>query len=90
MVFEWDPAKAAVNRLKHGVAFEEAISVFRDPKAVVRYDSKHSDGEERYIAIGISERGRLLAVVYTERDGKIRIINARRVTASEVKAYAQR
>ena len=50
--FEWDPAKAAENFAKHGVAFEIAASVLRDPLALTIYDSEHSEGEERWASVG--------------------------------------
>lgn len=50
--FAWDPAKAAANRRKHGVSFEQAAAVFRDPLALSRYDEGHSEGEERWLTLG--------------------------------------
>jgi uncharacterized DUF497 family protein len=89
MEFEWDASKAAANVRKHGVSFREAESVFGDRNAIVLYDDNHSITEDRYISIGFSDRGRLLTVVYTERDGKTRIISARTATKSEAEAYAK-
>lgn len=60
MEFEWDPHKAASNLLRHGVAFEEALSVFADPLARVHGDPAHSEGEGREIIVGHSNRNRLL------------------------------
>ena len=60
MQFEWDPAKAALNRRKHGVSFEEARSVFEDASAIEWFDAEHSVDEDRYITIGTSQRLRLL------------------------------
>lgn len=89
MDFEWDDTKAASNRRKHGVSFDEAKTVFGDPKALEIFDSAHSDEEERYWAIGISNRGRLLTVSFTRRDDAIRIISARKATSGEGNSYDQ-
>jgi uncharacterized protein len=89
MIFEWDEEKAEANLGKHGVAFEEAQTVYDDPLYVDFYDPDHSYDEHRYIIIGQSNRGRLLLVSYTERDGVIRLISAREVTPAERKAYEE-
>ena len=60
--FEWDPEKGQKNRNKHGVSFEEASTVFFDEEAVLIDDPDHSDEEERFILIGLSESGRLLVI----------------------------
>lgn len=88
MNFEWDASKAANNRRKHGVSFEEAETVFFDPNAIEFYDVAHSDEEDREIIIGFSNKLRLLLVVYTERHGDtIRIISARKANATETREY---
>ena len=87
--FEWDEEKAAGNLEKHGVTFEEAASVFRDPLYVDFYDPDHSIDEQRYLIIGQSMDGRLLIVSYTERDHATRLISAREVTSAERKAYEE-
>jgi uncharacterized DUF497 family protein len=89
MEFEWDPAKAAVNRRKHGVSFEEAETIFQPAEPAIFDDDSHSEIELRFIAIGFSERSRLLTVAFTRRGNAIRIISARRSSKSEVKLYAQ-
>jgi len=81
--FEWDDAKAAANLKKHGVAFDEALSVFADPLARIFDDPDHSEGEPREIIIGHSAKPRLLLVGFTERSGRVRLIHARRATKSE-------
>jgi uncharacterized DUF497 family protein len=81
--FEWDPAKARANRDKHRVTFDEAITVFGDPFAVIFDDPAHSRDEPRYYIIGWSARNRVLAVWYTDRDATIRIISARLATHTE-------
>jgi uncharacterized DUF497 family protein len=65
--FEWDPRKAAANRQKHGVAFEEAVSVFADPLAGTIADPLHSTGESRFVTIGMTPAQRLIVVVHTDR-----------------------
>ena len=87
--FEWDSRKAAANRRKHGVTFEEAATVFGDPLAMVFIDEDHSIEERREIMIGHSERQRLLLVAFTEREGKIRIISSRYVTKRERQDYEE-
>ncbi|HEY4775469.1 MAG TPA: BrnT family toxin [Xanthobacteraceae bacterium] len=84
--FEWDEAKAAENYAKHGVSFEMATKVFKDPFAVERLDDREDYGEDRFILIGAAE-GAVLAVVYTERNGRIRIISARQATKHEQDDY---
>ncbi|MBI4556056.1 MAG: BrnT family toxin [Candidatus Hydrogenedentes bacterium] len=87
--FEWDDAKARENLLKHGVGFEEASTVFNDPLSVTRPDPDHSDAENRFIDIGVSNMNQLLVVVYTERGPRIRLISARRATANERQKYEE-
>lgn len=89
MQFEWDENKAASNLSKHGVAFEEAKTVFDDPLYVDFFDPDHSDEEERYLIVGKSNRGRLLIVSYTQRGNSIRLISARVVTRAEQEAYEE-
>jgi len=87
--FEFDPTKAAINRRKHGVTFDEAISVFDDPLSSTLPDDQHSDEENRFITVGMSAQQRLLFVVYTDKDSRIRLIGARTVTAAEREQYEQ-
>lgn len=89
MEFEWDPRKAAANARKHGVHFEEAITVFGDPLAVTFDDPDHSVDERRFLTFGVSAKGRLLVVVHTEQRRSVRIINARRTTRAERTIYEQ-
>ena len=90
MEFDWDAPKAAANRRKHGVSFEEAATAFADPRAIEWFDDEHSGGEDRFVTIGMSAKARVLMVVYTERAGDVmRIISARKATKAEAKAYAQ-
>jgi uncharacterized DUF497 family protein len=85
--FEWDPIKADLNRQKHGVTFEEASTVFDDPLAFIFDDEEHSVYEIREIIVGHSIQEKLLFVCFTERDGSIRIISARRATPREQRDY---
>ncbi|MCO6454360.1 MAG: BrnT family toxin [Pirellulaceae bacterium] len=87
LAFEWDEDKAEANERKHGVTFEEASTVFADPLSLTIYDPIHSDDEDRYITLGESQRGRLLVVVFTDRDDRIRIISSRVTTRRERKDY---
>ena len=81
LTFEWDEDKSKRNVRKHGVTFEEAKTVFNDPFEITIDDPDHSDDEDRYLAIGISLKGRLLVVWYTERNENIRIIGCRKATS---------
>lgn len=87
--FTWDPAKARTNLRKHGVSFVEAQSVFYDVRARLVDDPDHSESEDRFILLGLSEAARLLIVVhaYREPDGLIRIISARKATTKERTGY---
>jgi hypothetical protein len=89
MKFTWDWLKAEVNRDKHGITFEEAITCFKDRHQVAFYDPDHSSDEDRELLIAHSNVGRLLLVSYTVRDSSIRIISARRATPREAMTYAQ-
>ena len=87
--FTWDPEKAASNLRKHGVSFEEALTVFGDPLARIHDDPHHSERERREIIVGHSTRGRLLLVSFTECSGIIRLISARGATRHERKDYEE-
>lgn len=84
--FEWDEAKAAENHAKHGVSFERSTEVFNDPFAIERLDDREDYREDRFILIGMAG-GVVLTVVYTERNGRIRIISARQATRQEQDDY---
>jgi len=83
MRFEWDHEKATSNVKKHGVSFEEAVTVFYDPLAATFDDPDHSAAERRLITVGYPTKGPLLLVCHTERRGVLRIISARRTTRRE-------
>lgn len=89
LVFEWDERKARDNLRKHGVSFEEASTVFADPLSSTIADEEHSAMEERSVIIGESNRLRLLVVVFTDRDERIRIISARLPTRRERRDYEE-
>jgi uncharacterized protein len=88
ITFEWDSAKAAINKDKHGVTFEESVTVFADPLARIFDDPAHSIGESREIIIGHSSKHRLLVVSFAERNG-VRIISAREATRLEQRDYEE-
>jgi uncharacterized protein len=89
-VFEWSLAKANANRKKHGIGFNEAVTVFRDPLSITVYDPDHSVEEDRYVTIGQSREHKLLVVVHTERAGGIRLISARIATRKERRQHEER
>lgn len=85
--FEWDNQKAASNLLKHGVSFDEAVSVFGDGLALTFADTDHAEAEDRSRTYGVSSKARLLVVIHTERRNGIRIISARKATRHEKSIY---
>ena len=87
--FEWDPAKAELNLKDHEISFDEATSVFRDTLSITIANPDHSESEDRFIDIGMSHRGQLLVVSYTDREDRIRIVSARRPTRAERKSYEE-
>jgi uncharacterized DUF497 family protein len=87
--FEWDARKAEANHKKHGVAFDEGLTVFADPLARIFDDPDHSGEESREIIIGHSRKPRLLVVGFTERSGRVRLIHARRATKAERKYHEE-
>ncbi len=87
--FKWDLVKARSNLTKHGLSFEEAVTVFYDEFAIEFYDDEHSEWEERFLLLGLSSKLRLLLVChcYHESEPVIRIISARKATKNEAKYY---
>lgn len=81
--FEWDEAKAQTHLAKHSVSFKEAASAFGDPLALTFPDPDHSVGEKRWLTFSVSQAGRVLVVVHTNRGRSIRIISARKTTRHE-------
>jgi uncharacterized DUF497 family protein len=89
MQFDWDPEKAKANFRKHGVSFDEATTVFFDDFSLTGDDPDHSKEEDRFITFGVSNTGRVLVVVHTDRDERIRIISARPATPYERRLYEE-
>lgn len=90
MTFTWDPNKAEANLKKHGVNFREAATAFDDTLSMTFPDDDHSAGERRFLIIGMSARGRILVVSYTEvAADTIRIISARTATRHERTFYEE-
>lgn len=91
--FAWDPVKAASNRIKHNIRFDDVLTVFHDPLAVTIPDADSSD-EERWVTIGLDRYGQVCLVVHTFRETgpnttAIRIISARRPTKQELRDYRE-
>ena len=90
-LFTWDENKNTINKQRHGVSFEEAETVFYDEEALLEYDEKHSEGEDRFRLLGYSSEGNLLLVVHCIREETIiRIISARKATNTESRNYERR
>ena len=92
LVFTWDPAKAASNAAKHGVAFAQGATVFADALALTVFDAAHSEFEERWFTLGMASDGKLLAVSHTytatgPTSARVRIISAREATRTERRQY---
>lgn len=87
--FEWDENKNQINKVKHGIDFEEAVTVFYDDNAIVFDDPEHSMEEDRFLILGISKHENLCIVshCYRDDDNIIRIISARKATKNETKTY---
>jgi hypothetical protein len=92
MVFEWDDAKARANLAKHGVAFEDALLVWKDPLHTIVFD-RFEGAEERWHAIGVVGAVALLVVVHVypdlNDDQRVRIVSARKASTRERKTYEQ-
>lgn len=85
--FEWDDAKAKSNLRKHGVSFEDAVTVFDDPIAITLDDPDHSEDERRFLTMGSSKDGHLLVVCHRDRPDRIRLISARKANRRERRYY---
>jgi uncharacterized protein len=89
MYFDWDEKKAEANEKKHGISFREAITLF-DELTTITFEDPYTRKELRFIAIGYAVTGQMLMVVFCEREGDvIRIISARKATATERKMYEE-
>ena len=87
MWYEWDPAKARANSLKHGVEFADAVGALEDPLAIIQDDPHPS--ERRFLSLGLDFLGRVLVVNWTMRGDASRLISARRATATERRLYEE-
>ena len=92
--FEWDPAKAQHNKKKHGLSFEQAATVFTDPKAISLYDTEHCEDEDRWITLGLSANHGLVIVCHTfqwigKSGARIRIFSSRKATRRESRQYSE-
>jgi len=87
--FDWDPKKAAENVKKHGVTFEEARTVFFDERAKLIDDPDHSEDEDRFVLLGVSNTLKVILVChcYRQEGNVIRIISARKASRHETKQY---
>ncbi len=90
--FEWDPQKTRSNKQKHRISFEQAATVFRDPRAASIYDEGHSEPEDRWITLGLSENGGVLVVCHTFKQidpttVQIRVLSSRKATRREIRQY---
>ena len=89
MRFEWDEQKATSNLHKHGVSFEDAVTVFGDPLSDTVSDPDHSFDERRFIIVGATESGRILVVAHTDDGETVRIVSAREATRGEIEFYEE-
>lgn len=87
--FEWNNDKANLNLKKHGISFEEVVTVFWDECGLIISDPEHSESEDRFVLLGMSENQRVLIVVHCERGDSIRIISARAATKRERIQYEE-
>ena len=85
MGFQWDSAKSVANEAKHGVSFLQAAQIFKNP-VLKTQDTRRDYGETRFIALGTFD-GEVLRVVFTERDGDIRLISAWRASRHDREKY---
>ncbi len=93
--FEWDPIKARINERKHGVRFEDAATVFKDPGALTLFDTKYDEAEERWITMGMIGTMCICVVHHTFREAfeeriLIRIFSARKATKKEQQQYREK
>lgn len=90
--FEWDPAKARMNLIKHKISFERGTEIFLDPLAISIFDNTQSLQEDRWITMGKDRAGKVLLIIHTFLEQQknlclIRIISARKATKNETKQY---
>lgn len=84
--YEWDQKKSLHNKKKHGISFEAAVRIFAGP-VLTRIDDREDYGEERWISLGQVANTAVIVVAHTDRDGRTRIISARRATRREREIY---
>jgi uncharacterized protein len=89
LTFEWNETKALENLRKLGISFGEALTIFGDPSSLTVDDLLHAIEEDRFITIGLSDRGKILVVVHTEKGDYIRITSTRLATPREVRIYGE-
>ena len=89
--FEWDLEKAKTNIRKHKISFEQASTIFRDPRAISIYDHEHSNSEDRWITLGLVSNGILVVVHHTfeqlDNNAIVRIISSRKASKPEAEQY---
>lgn len=90
--FEWDENKNERNFRKHGMWFEEAVTVFQDPRGRLFFDYEHSTREDRFLLLGMNVQARIIVVVHLHREQEqiVRIISARKATKKEIRVYEER
>jgi uncharacterized DUF497 family protein len=86
MEIEFDPEKANSNLRKHRVSFAHAEQALRDPLGITIEDPG-SEGEARLVTLGLDSLGRILVVVHTPREDRVRIISARKASRNEARNY---
>jgi uncharacterized protein len=89
LTFEWDEAKSRENQKKHKVGFDEGKTIFNDPFLLTFSDIDTPDAEDRFVNIGLSIRDRILVLIHTERQGRIRIISCRKASVRERRHYEE-
>ncbi|OGI94651.1 hypothetical protein A3A03_01270 [Candidatus Nomurabacteria bacterium RIFCSPLOWO2_01_FULL_40_18] len=85
--FEWDAGNREKNLVKHNVTNEECEESFFDQKKIIMKDVPHSESEERYTLIGQTKQKRLLHIVFTVRNNRVRIISARNLNKKHYRLY---
>lgn len=85
-MFTWDPAKNDENKRRHGIAFEDAVSAFDGP-TLEQLDGREEYGEDRWVMVGLMRGVVVVVVVYTERDGGVRMISARKAKTYEREGF---
>jgi uncharacterized DUF497 family protein len=85
--FDWDEGNRGKSVKKHGIADEESEEAFFDPEKKILKDILHSGAEERFILLGKTAQGKILFIVFTVRESKIRIISSRPINQKERYLY---